>query len=33
MRWVKRIVVRIVDEIQYRRKMKKLNKNAPFIYF
>lgn len=32
MRWIKKIINKIKMEIAYRRKLKKLKKQDPFIY-
>lgn len=32
MTWIKRIWVRIILEIRYRRKLKELRRRDPFIY-
>ena len=33
MNWFRNIFDRVVEEFKYRKKMKKLKKNSPFIYF
>lgn len=32
MKWIKRIIDRILLEIRYRKKLKELRKKDPFIY-